>query len=66
MRDVGSVATESASSRDTDPFPSDCDRCGRREAGRRLIIGAGAHWTRNSATEMLAGAIPFVALFASE
>ena len=73
--DAGSVtysaAIESAASRDTDPDPSEFARRVRREAERRgfqlarrrVILGDGAKWIWQVATEMFPGAIQIVDYF---
>ena len=73
--DAGSVtysaAIESAASRDTDPDPSEFARRVRREAERRgfqlarrrVILGDGAQWIWQVATEMFPGAIQIVDYF---
>ena len=73
--DAGSVtysaAIESAASRDTDPDPSEfawrvrreAERRGFQLARRRVILGDGAKWIWQVATEMFPGAIQIVDYF---
>ena len=73
--DTGSVtysaAIESAASRDTDPDPSEFARRMRREAerrgfqlaSRRVVLGDGARWIWQVATELFPGAIQIVDFF---
>lgn len=75
VRDLGSVtysaAIESAASRDTDSAPSDfaqrvyreARRRGFDQATRRVILGDGALWIWNLASEQFPGAIQIVDLF---
>ena len=75
VRDLGSVtysaAIESAASRDTDAAPSDfaqrvyreAQRRGFYQAKRRVVLGDGALWIWNLASEQLPGAIQIVDLF---
>jgi hypothetical protein len=75
VRDFGSVtysaAIESAASRDTDSAPSDfaqrvyreARRRGFDQATRRVILGDGALWIWNLASEQFPGAIQIVDLF---
>jgi hypothetical protein len=75
MRDEGSVtysaAIESAATRDTDEQPADfvarvvreATRRGFDKAARQVVLGDGAPWTWNLATEHFPGAIQIVDLF---
>ncbi len=75
MRDPGSVtysaAIESAASRDVDPEPSafsnraarEARRRGFQKARRRVVLGDGAPWIWNLATERFPGAIQIVDLY---
>jgi len=75
VRDLGSVtysaAIESAASRDTDAAPSDfaqrvyreAQRRGFYQAKRRVVLGDGALWIWNLASEQFPGAIQIVDLF---
>ena len=75
MRDAGSVtysaAIESAAQRDTDAAPSECAarverevvRRGVARAARRVVLGDGALWIWNLATEHFPDAVQIVDLF---
>jgi hypothetical protein len=75
VRDAGSVtysaAIESAAQRDTDPTPSafaarvarEAQRRGFERAARRAVLGDGASWIWNLATEHFPGAVQIVDRF---